>query len=201
MNETRRRLLRSAGASLAESGLAGTTSRAIASGAGANLAAITYHFGSKEQLVAETLLDSLRSWLAPAVEVLTGEGDPRARTAEAIGALVAAFEAHRAEAPLVLEALVHSGRSAALRDGVRPLLSDARRLLADQMTAMAAEGSLPGWVEPGAMAGLLVSVAAGLVLQATADPDGPAVGAMAAQFGALLLAGAGTGPVAEGRDP
>ncbi len=199
MNETRRRLLRSARASLAESGLAGTTSRGIAAGAGANLAAITYHFGSKEQLVVETLLDGVRSWLAPAFEVLAGDGDPRSRATEVIGALVAAFEEHRAEAPLVLEALVHSGRITALSDGVRPLLSDTRHLLADQMTAMLAEGSLPGWVEPDAMAGLLVSVAVGLVLQSTAGPDGPALGAMAAQFAALLVAGAG--PVNEGSGP
>lgn len=194
MNETRRRLVRSARASLAASGLAGTTSRGIASGAEANLAAITYHFGSKDQLVAEALLDSLRSWLTPAIEVLTGDGDPLTRTTRAIGALVAAFNAHRSEAPLVLEALVQARRIAPLQNDVRLLLSDVRRLLADQMTAMVRDTSLPGWVEPDAMAGLLVSVAAGLVLQAAVDPDGADVGAMAAQFGALLLTSAGAAP-------
>jgi len=37
------------------------------------------------------------------------------------------------------------------------------------------------------MAALLVAVANGVVLQATVDPEGPTVDAMAAQFAGLLL--------------
>lgn len=51
-------------------GFEGATTREIAKAAGANLAAITYHFGSKEALhiaVAEHVATSMRSAIAPAL--------------------------------------------------------------------------------------------------------------------------------------
>ena len=53
---------------------------------------------------------------------------------------------------------------------------------------MRAAGLLPDWIDPAPMAALLVAVANGVVLQATVDPDGIPVDAMAAQFAGLLLA-------------
>ena len=49
---TEQRLVEATRGCLRSRGLADTSSRAITDLAGANLAAITYHFGSKEQLVA-----------------------------------------------------------------------------------------------------------------------------------------------------
>ncbi len=57
-------------------GLARTTSRDITTEAEANLAAITYHFGSKDELVAEALLAGLREWLDPALAALADADDP-----------------------------------------------------------------------------------------------------------------------------
>lgn len=188
MTDTASRLLEAARRCIGEKGLARTTSREIASGAGANLAAITYHFGSKDQLVAEALLDGLRTWLAPTIEVLGGGGDPSARTLVAIQTLMATFEDHRDEAPAYLEALVHAPRSAPLQEGLGRLWAELRQLLASHMTEMRQGGELAGWVDPDAMSSVLVAVANGLVLQITLDPRGPALAAMASQVGALLLA-------------
>ncbi|HCT75892.1 MAG TPA: hypothetical protein DGT23_04735, partial [Micromonosporaceae bacterium] len=40
------------------------TARAIAAEAGANIASITYHFGSKDNLVTEAVIEGLDRWLA-----------------------------------------------------------------------------------------------------------------------------------------
>lgn len=52
---TRERLLDAAGEMFAERGFADATVREICAKAGANLAAVNYHFGSKEQLYAQVL--------------------------------------------------------------------------------------------------------------------------------------------------
>jgi AcrR family transcriptional regulator len=188
MNETPTRLLEATRRCIATKGLAATTSRDITAAAGANLAAITYHFGSKDRLVADALLETLRARLAPALDALAGEGEPGARMARAVQLLVAAFEEHRDDAPVFLEAFVQAPHLAAVGDGVRGLLADLRGALAADMRRMRRRGELPRWVDPEAMAGVLVAVANGIVVQVVVDADAPPVTAMAAQFAHLLLA-------------
>ena len=53
--ETRRQLLEAAGAVFAEAGFRNATVREICRRAGANIAAVNYHFGDKETLYAEVL--------------------------------------------------------------------------------------------------------------------------------------------------
>ncbi len=188
MSDTRARLIDATRRCIARNGLAATSSRGITGQAGANLAAITYHFGSKDRLVAEALLESLRSWLAPSLAVLQGEGDPSARTLAAVRLLIETFDAHRDEAPAFLQALVEAPRMAPLQAGVVGLFAELQQLLAAQIGDMRGRGELGGWVDPEAMSALLVAVANGLVLQVTVDPEGPSLEAMAGQFAALLLA-------------
>ncbi len=52
---TRERIVTSAEALFAENGFAGTSIRSIVTHAGVNLAAIHYHFGSKDELIVEVL--------------------------------------------------------------------------------------------------------------------------------------------------
>jgi AcrR family transcriptional regulator len=188
MYHTRHRLVQATQDCLGRQGLAATTSRHIAEAADANLAAITYYFGSKDELVAAALLESLRDWLAPTIEVLAGGGEPVQRTMSAIQTLMVTFDQHRADAPVYLEALLQAPRMEPLRRGLLGLWDDLRRVLADQMRAMQGAGTLPSWVKPEAMASLFIAVANGLVLQVAVDPGGPELEAMAGQFGGLLLA-------------
>jgi AcrR family transcriptional regulator len=60
---TRERLLAAAGELFAERGFRGATVRTIAAHAGANLAAVNYHFGSKPKLYAEVLRTSFAAAL------------------------------------------------------------------------------------------------------------------------------------------
>lgn len=156
--------------------------------AAANLGAITYHFRSKDRLVTEALLETLRMWLQPTLDVLRGEGDPAARTLAAIQTLTATFEAHRQDAPTFLQAMVEAPRMEPLRAGIVDLWSELRLLLSGQMLVMREGGELAAWVDPEAMSSVLLAVANGLVLQVTVDPEGPALSDMAGQFGVLLLA-------------
>lgn len=169
--------------------MASTTSRAIASRAGANLAAITYHFGSKDQLVAEALLSAIRSRVGPALDVLRREElDPPARVLAAVSALQSAFLEAADDAPAYLEALVQARHLPALDAGVRELFSELRGFLAAQITDQRDEGELPSWVDPTAMATLILAAANGIVLQAALDAGAPDFVTVGGQFVQLLLA-------------
>nr|WP_274636778.1 TetR/AcrR family transcriptional regulator [Microbacterium bovistercoris] len=56
-----------------EQGVARATAREIATAAGVSLAAIGYHFGSKEQLITEALTQSLGSGIGDAMENVVAE--------------------------------------------------------------------------------------------------------------------------------
>ena len=170
-------------------GLAAATSRAITDAAGANLGAITYYFGSKDALIAETLVGRIKALIDPALQALNAEGvDPASRVLGAAAQLQASLEAATDDSPGYLEAILQSRHGGALGDAVRQLFAELRVALAGQMAELQRSGYLPEWVEPEPMAGLLLAVAQGVVAQTMADPAGPAHGQMAAQFVQLLLA-------------
>lgn len=56
-----------------ERGVAKATARDIASAAGVSLAAIGYHFGSKERLVTEALMESLSDGIGDPMEAVVAE--------------------------------------------------------------------------------------------------------------------------------
>ncbi len=187
MNDTRRALLSATRRCIGRRGLAATTSRDITAEADANLAAITYHFGSKDELISEALLEGIREWLAPTVDVLGSGGDPSSRMLVAIQTLVSTFDEHRDAANVYLAALVHADQDDALRQGLVDLWAELRTLLAADIGALVAGGELAAWVDPDAMAGTLMAIANGLVLQVQVDRAGPALADMAGQVGSLML--------------
>jgi len=169
-------------------GLRGTTSRAITAAAGVNLGAITYHFGSKDELVARALLKAVEGWIEPALDVLHQDMDPAQRLLAAVEHLRASFEGAREMLPVYLEALVAAPRHDTLRTGVERLLREVRSFLAVQLGEQREAGYVPRWVDPEAMATLLVSTADGIALHATLEPDAVDPTAVAAQAVQLLLA-------------
>ena len=188
MSDTATRLLDATRTCIAERGVAGTTSREITTTAGANLQAITYHFGSKDRLVAQALVETVREWVAPALAVMSEPGDPASQMLAAVQALTTHFERRRAEAPALLEALVTAPRIPELRTAVLDLWNDLRSELAAHIGVLKESGHVPAWVEPATMATLLIAVANGLVLQVTVDRVGPSMPALAGQFAGLLVA-------------
>jgi AcrR family transcriptional regulator len=190
---TEAKLLAGALACLHRLGLRGTTSRAIAAAAGVNLGAITYHFGSKDELVAQALLSAVRGWMEPALEILRRDMDPAERLLAAVEQLRTAFEGARDMLPVYLEALVAAPRNDTLRTGIEATLTEVRTLLSAQLREQRDSGYIPAWVEPDAMATLLVSTADGIALHATLEPDAVDPTAVATQAVQLLLASRGSG--------
>jgi AcrR family transcriptional regulator len=185
--ETRRRLLDGAVAVLAERGLHGTTSREIARASGVNLAGITYHFGSKEQLISQALLEASRGWVEPALVILRRGGHPAIRMIGAVQALQEAFERARDLLPVYLEALVQAPRADTLRTGVEALFAELRGFLSGQIGELKEMGFLPAWIDPEAMATLLVATGDGLALHAALEPAAVDHHAVAGQAMQLLL--------------
>lgn len=190
---TETKLLAGAMECLRRYGLGGTTSRAIAAAAGVNLGAITYHFGSKDELVAQTLLGAVRGWIEPALEILRRDIDPAERLLAAVEQLRTSFEGAREMLPVYLEALVAAPRHDTLRTGVEALLREVRTLLSAQLRQQRDSGYIPEWVDADAMATLLVSTADGIALHATLEPDAVDPMAVATQAVQLLLASRANG--------
>jgi AcrR family transcriptional regulator len=172
---------------LKKRGLAATTSREIARVSGVNLGGITYHFGSKDELVAEALLEAIRGWLEPALRVLRGDADPVTRMVGAVQALQTSFDQAGDLLPVYLEALVHAPRRQALRRAVTELFDQLRDFLRAEIEGLTRTGFLPAWVDPESMAALLIASADGLALHAALDPKALDAGAVAGQVIQLLL--------------
>jgi len=186
---TRQRLLDAAWEQVRTEGIAGATSRAITTRAAANLGAITYHFGSKDALVADALVAAIRSLVEPALAALADQSvDPGGRVLNAVARLNAALADVGDDAPAYLEAVLQGRRSPTLQRQLATLFVELRQELAAQILVNQTAGVIPAWVHADVMAGLLIGVAQGVVLQSTVDRDGPSHEAMAAQFAQLLLA-------------
>jgi AcrR family transcriptional regulator len=189
---TEERLLEGTLQCLRRDGLRGTTSRAIAAAAGANLGAITYHFGSKDELVARALVRAVRGWLEPALQILKTDMDAAERLVAAVAQLQRTLIEARPMLPVYLEALVSAPRNDTLRHGVEALFAEVRAFLAAQLRDQRDAGELPSWIDPDAMAMLFVATADGIGLHAAIEPDAVQPDALAAQAIQLLLASRGS---------
>jgi AcrR family transcriptional regulator len=185
---TRDDLLDAARTTVRRHGLAGATSRQITGEAGANLGAITYHFGSKDDLIAEALFGELERRVAPALALLEGDDPPELRLLAVVGALSEEFERTRDDTLVYLEALLLAARDDRYRRQALGVYSSLRRQLADTIGQLVEGAQVPAWVDPDATAALIVAVANGIALQSVLDPSGPDHRAMSAAFAQLLLA-------------
>src|SRR3954451_15578579 len=73
---TKARLLEAAGEEFAEKGFEAARVRSICRRAGVNLAAVNYHFGDKETLYVQTVLEAHRSGTELLPESVFQEGEP-----------------------------------------------------------------------------------------------------------------------------
>ena len=187
---TRQALLDAARRCVKDGGLASATSRHITTEAGANLGAITYYFGSKDDLIAEALFGALEQRISPALEAFAADAPPTETLLAVVQQLLAEFRRNEDEAPVYLEALLLATRDARYRERAVTLYGSLRARLAELITDLAAQGIVPSWVEPTAMASLVLACANGIVLQSRLDPDHADPLALATQFAGLLVAAA-----------
>jgi AcrR family transcriptional regulator len=187
--ETRDRLLAAAWECVRRAGPAAATSRAITAAADANLGAITYHFGSKDALLAEAVGAAIEALVEPALDALRDDNlDPAGRLLEAVARLQRAYGENADDAPAYLEVLIDSRRHPELQARVASVFGRIRAVLTTVIADLQSRQALPDWVDAASMAGLLSAVAQGVVLQTTIDGEGPSSPAMADQFARLLLA-------------
>ena len=106
-SDTRRRILEVAGTIYAEQGVARTTSKDICARAGVNLAAVNYHFGSKDALYGAVLVEAHSQLVAleDLQRIAIGPGSPRARLERVLRLLLDRVATGRQ--PWGLKVLVH----------------------------------------------------------------------------------------------
>lgn len=189
LDPTRTRLLDATLEVLGRYGVARTTSRKIATEAGVNLQAITYHFGSKDDLVAQALVHAVRTWIEPAHAALTGVAeDPLGRLFDTVAALQQALDQAHEHFPAYLEALATASRNETVRAQIVGLLAELRGALAASIRELRDSGYIAEWVEPEPMASLIIAAGDGFVLHSTLDPASHAPEPMLHQVTRLLLA-------------
>lgn len=185
---TRRRLLEAALDVVTAHGLAAATSRRIATAAGTNLQAITYHFGTKDALVAEALVGGVRAWLEPVRAALDAlADDPAAGLLRAVWRLQQVLDTAAPRMPAYVEALALAPRNDDVRARIRGLLAELRDSLATTLRTLQGAGVVADWVEPDAMAALVLATADGTALHLAVDPDGTEVDGVLGQLVPLLL--------------
>ena len=142
------------------------TARAIAEASGANLASIAYHFGSKDALVTEAVIEGLDRWLdeiAAGLEELSSQ-EPAARFQDAFAVLEAGRGRHTGLARNFLGALAKSQHD----ERVREMLSAGFRRTRPSVAALLGFGSDQAGEDA---AGLALALFNGLLFQTLVDPE------------------------------
>lgn len=151
---------------LADSPAADVTARDIANRANANLASIGYHFGSKDGLLAQAMVEGFRRWLAEVATALADLpiGDASARLQRAIELVSTSAQRHAGLARAFLAALA----SAPHDDRVRVPLAESYRESRSAVAALIGLGDDEAGKDA---AGLLIAAFDGLLIQALLDPS------------------------------
>lgn len=179
--EKARRIVAAMRSSVARRGTAGSTFDRVAREAGVSRGLLHYYFGTKEQLLVETVRHDCELRLERLERELCGASDAEAF----IGLMAESLQRTLAEDPefvtLLFELFVLSRRNADIAAEYAELLRRMREHLAGLLAAAQAEGVLHLRASPEAVAEILFSLADGFALRMVAEPD--------RDFGATMLAG------------
>ncbi|MEJ2218450.1 MAG: helix-turn-helix domain containing protein [Gemmatimonadota bacterium] len=155
MNETDTAtdLVQAATRLFAERGYAGTSIRAITAEAGANLGAVTYHFGTKEKLYAAVLC----SLFVPLAEAVEAEAEAGGSALDRIESILRLIFGHLSEHPEMPPLLLHE--VAAGRTPPEGGFAQVRRILAG-IAGVIEEGHDDGTIRAGSPVPLALGVIA-----------------------------------------
>jgi AcrR family transcriptional regulator len=187
----RQQLLDGALECLRTKGYARTTARDIAAAAGANLASIGYHFGSKDALLNEAVIAVSEEW-ARKMEQAAFAGQGASALERMASSWMAMFDAFEEERPLLV-AFVEAMAQAQWSDELRERMAASYRGLRDRVGEMVSRslGDDPAAAaaDPRVVASYLMAVFDGFVLQWLLDPeDTPKGETLVASLGAALAA-------------
>jgi AcrR family transcriptional regulator len=158
-------------------GLRGLTYRAVGSESGTTHALVSYHFGSRENLVRE----AARHASSKAVATSRLSATPQ-RLGELAADLADATEQHADVHAFLFELALESRRNDALRDDVREQYAEYRRLTGESLEALGVDDP------DGALARLVFAAIDGLTLQQLIDGDAQATRRAIAALQRLLAA-------------
>jgi AcrR family transcriptional regulator len=128
----REKLLAGAKQLIAEKGYGQITARELVTVSETNLASIGYHFGSKEALLTEAVLDSFTSWGADLKRAI-GEidtDDPAERLAAILDTLVGFFSTDQSSTIASIEAFARSPHAPEVRERLAAVYADSRAAVA-----------------------------------------------------------------------
>jgi AcrR family transcriptional regulator len=141
------------------------TARAIAEESGANLASINYHFGSKDDLVTEAVIEGLDRWLAEVAARLDSlaSQDPATRFRRAAEVIEASRRRYTGLARNFVGALARAQHDTRVRE----MLADGFRRTRPNVATILGLGRDQAGDDA---AGLVVALFDGLLLQVLLDP-------------------------------
>lgn len=169
-------LLAGAKRCLYEKGYARTTARDIAAASGVvSLAAIGYHYGSKEALLTAALQQAIEEWGDDLGRVLAAQADPDATPEERFEATWAAvIESYAVGRPLwaiQFETVAHIQKTPELSKTFTEAGRQARLGLVELFGGLAGSPGAPGYAERAERAGMLYqALLVGMAAQWLADP-------------------------------
>jgi AcrR family transcriptional regulator len=185
----REQLLQGAIECLRAQGYSRTTARDIASAAGANLASIGYHFGSKEALLNEAVLRSCDEWTERLGDAAFAEGgsSPLGQMAASWVAMRESFDELRPVLVGLIEAVAQSAWSEELHEKLAAHYVGSRERVAEMVRQSLGEDLEQDGVDPRVIASFLIAVCDGLILQWLLDPEQtPSGEQLASSLGAAL---------------
>jgi AcrR family transcriptional regulator len=186
----REKLLRAAVACLRDKGYANTTARDLVAASGTNLASIGYHFGGKEALMNQAVVETTRTWMS-AIEAEVWKDateDPAEHLSRMFAATLDRFEELEPYLRSFVEAFPPALRSDDLRESMAGAYEDVRTAGEAVLQRIFETADPPIALEHRrALSSMLLALCDGLILQWLLDreavPDGQA---MLAALGAVL---------------
>ncbi|HTA15334.1 MAG TPA: TetR/AcrR family transcriptional regulator [Solirubrobacteraceae bacterium] len=170
--QTKTALLEAAKQLVGERGYAGVSVRELTSVSGANLGAVNYHFGSREKLLNQAILEFFLEWGARVGQ--QGPADPEAEPLGQLAARARPMVEGIADAQpafvVFLEALLQGRRSPELHRQLVEHYAEQRRRAVEAMDITERGSALPARTRE-VVASYMLAVVDGLQLQALLDPE------------------------------
>jgi AcrR family transcriptional regulator len=167
---TKTALLQAAKRLVVERGYAGVSVRELTAAAGTNIAAVNYHFGSREKLLNRAVLEYFLEWSDRVAEVdVDPAAEPLAQLAARARPMIEGLPAAQPAFVVFLEALLQAKRSPELHRQLAEHYSEQRRRAMQSIAASKTGGELPERFQE-VLASYILAVVDGLQLQALLDP-------------------------------
>jgi AcrR family transcriptional regulator len=197
-DSTKTALLDAAKQLVGQRGYASTSVRELAAAAGANIGAVNYHFGSRENLLNQAILELFLQWAGRADQAggleVDSDAEPLKQLAARARPMVEGISEMQPLFVVALEALLQSRRSPELRQQLVKHYAEQRRQAVESMAGTKRGSQLPPrFLE--VAASYMIAVADGLQLQALLDPEAIPTGEeLAAFYEGLAAAARASGP-------